>query len=436
MNAELVKVKMDEAQWVVLGTLMGGILGTKEAIDLGQEINSSGGLELFPDAWSNELWRRAKAALSDRKPPNAYLTIKQVEDLPMDILARLGESAVPAQMVHDVYLPELVQAVQRRKLRQALLEGMESDDFRKAAMLLRSFQPTTFKEPTKPETANEIISEWERAVENRGQISGITTGLDALDRLTWGWQDQQLIVIGARPSQGKTALLVGFARASAMANVPTLYVTMESSQKELTKRFICQMAQVNQMDLRGGVVGERDMEKIGMAFGEFKKRPIWIADLTGKSIATIQACVRRIVESYGIKIVLVDYLQKIKPDERHEKRTYEVAQTSEGLKILAKELNLPVITAAQLNREPDKNKGRPPMLSDLADSGQIERDADLVGLIYRKVNDAGKAEFSLLVSKFRDGPTGSVPLEYCAGYARFDSVKQFDNEPPRNPNND
>lgn len=435
MNAEIVKVKLDEAQWVVLGTLMAGILSPKEATDLARIVDECGGLQLFPDAWSNELWRRAKAAIDDRKPPGAYITIKQVDDVPMDILARLGDNTLPSQIIEDVYIPELVAGAHRRKLRAALVEALETGDMANAVSLLK--QPTgKEKQLSKPQLSGLAIDEWETAFKNPGQLSGITTGLIDLDRLTWGWQPGQLIVIGARPSQGKTAMLLGFARASMEAEIPTLFVTLESSPKELTKRLVCQMALVNQMDLRGGLSDERSMAKVAKAFHQFQKHPIWIADLTGKSIAVIQSSVKRMVENYGIKIIFVDYLQKIKPDAKHEKRTYEVAQASEGLKVLAKELNVPVITAAQLNREPDKNKGRPPMLSDLADSGQIERDADLVGLIYRTVKEGGEVAYSLLVSKFRDGPTGAVNLAYHPEYARFDNFSRIEQDYGRRPHND
>lgn len=413
----------DEAQWVVLGTLFDGNLDPKQALRLAREVADAGGIELFDAEWSCELWRRAAQALKAGKPPARYVLLKQVETVPMDMIGKLGDSVLPISFSEQTYLPELCASARERKIRRAMREAVEGGNIDKALHTCREAQRIIQKEKTKPDICNEALDDWTEALKRPGQISGITSGLIDLDRLTWGWQNENLIIIGARPSQGKTALLLTFARTSAVvANIPTLFITLESSQKELMKRLACQIARANQTDLRGGQPTERDMINLGPAFSKISAAPIYFADCSGMSITGIQSVARRLAEDFSIRIILVDYLQKIKPAERHEKRTYEVAQSSEGLKILAKELNLPVIAAAQLNREPEKQKGRQPVLSDLADSGQIERDADLVALLHKDK----KGGMWLLLSKFRDGPTGVVKLQFIPAYAAFESASRID----------
>ena len=277
------------------------------------------------------------------------------------------------------------------------------------------------KKATKTEVINSALDDWETAFKNPGKLTGVPTGLIDLDKLTYGWQAENLIIIGARPSQGKTSMVLGFARAAMDAGMTTLFITLESSEKELIKRMACQIAKANQSHLRGGVASDREMRNLLPAVDKIKNGCIYFDDCTGMTIAHVQSQIRAYHKAFGIKLVIVDYLQKIKPDEKKEKRTYEVAQSSEGLKAVAKELGVPIIAAAQVSREQEKQKGRLPILSDLADCGQIERDADIVGLIYKNQEKDGTITYSLILAKYRDGPTDIVDLAFLPSCACFES---------------
>lgn len=267
-----------------------------------------------------------------------------------------------------------------------------------------------------------VLDDWESAGQRKGQCSGVRSGLLDLDRKTSGWQNQNLIVIGARPSMGKTAILAGFAIHAALEDrVPTAFFSVESSEIEITKRFACMVSRTDQTRWRDGTASEEDFAALFAANARIRKAPLYIVDCPGAAVAHIAIKARELKATHGIRLICVDYLQKIKPDTREEKRTYEVAQVSEGLKNIAKELQLPVITAAQLNREYEKQKGRAPMIGDLADSAQIEKDADIVGLLYAK-----DTERQLLIAKFRDGPTGIVRLTFLPHCARFENAARID----------
>lgn len=437
---EIESKQAEETERTVIGTLLAGVLSEREATEVAVAVKEAGGLKLFNIEIYSELWRRVDAALADRKHPWAYATIEQVEPVPVVEVLKIMESNVSGILIEEVYLPELIERANERRIRDACREVAEGGSITKGIEALKTVGPST-KPQTKEQVANEIIDEWEEAAKHPGKITGIDTGLADLNRMTWGWQPQSLVIIGARPSKGKTALLLGFARAAAIEHdVPTLFVTLESSVKELTKRLICQISRANQTDLRGGLAEEKETKGLPSAVALVNRKPIYFIDSSGKTIGAIQSSIRQFVSQLGIKLVIVDYLQKIRPIERNEKKTYEVAQASEGLKIIAKELNIPVISAAQVNREPEKKAGRAPALSDLADSGQIERDADVVGLINVTTPKEGRPEYSLIMAKMRDGPIGFVPLHFTPECARFDNASKIDERdiPPqsRNPHND
>lgn len=414
-------IKIEESQFTTIGTLIAGVLGEKEAIEIAIQVKTAGGLQLFDNVICNELWRRIELAIKERKPPWTFKLMVQVEDIPLSDIVNIENHHVTGFLIDQVYLPELIQQAQERRIRNTCRDIADGGETSLLKPILSDYGPVQ-KTKTKPEIAHAIIDKLELAAQNPGKISGIDTGLIDLNKLTWGWQPQNLIIIGARPSHGKTAMLIGFARSAAIENkIPTLFVTLESSVEELTFRMACQIGRVNQQRMRGGEGSQRDIEALVSAFGKINHCPIYISDCSGKNIGAVQNAIRSFVRDAGIKLVIVDYLQKIKPGERHEKKTYEVAQASEGLKIVANELNVPIISAAQLNREPEKNKGRKPTLADLADSSQIERDADIVGLLHRDEDG-----YLLLISKFRDGPIGAIKLHFTPEYARFDNADKID----------
>jgi replicative DNA helicase len=274
-----------------------------------------------------------------------------------------------------------------------------------------------------------LMDDLERRHALKGELSGIGTGFPDLDKLTDGLQAGELSVIGARPSQGKTALLLAIAlHASFRGAVPTLIISLEMSAAALMRRLASMETGIPLSRLRSGQLEAHDFKTLTTFQARLKKSGLAIFDgSTGSNVNRFAGIVRWHVEKRGVKLVVLDYLQKVRPTTRHEKRTYEVAEVSGSLKAIASRHGIHVCTAAQLNREPDKldrkGNGKLPKLSDLADSGQIERDADLVGLLHRERSEQdpqGEPAF-LFVAKQRDGEIGNVPLRFNPKFCRFES---------------
>lgn len=270
--------------------------------------------------------------------------------------------------------------------------------------------------------AQSAIDDWEWSYKNQGEYSGIPSGLVDVDRIMWGFQKQDLILVGGRPSTGKSSLVIQFAAHAAIdLKKPTLVFSLETTGKAVVKRIACQRAQVSQTVLRSGRETREDMDKIAIQVGKITHSPLYIVDTKKLRISQVEGIARQYKEQYGIEMVVVDYLQKVYPDRQHEKRTYEVSQVAEGLKSMAEDNDVPVVVAAQLNRESDKGgKGgtpRQPRLSDFADSGKIEQEADAAILLH---HDGDKSW--LLIPKVRDGETNMVPVKFNKQWTRFDSA--------------
>jgi replicative DNA helicase len=318
-------------------------------------------------------------------------------------------------------LEELWKFRQQRELANLAQDGAEGVDI--AAKLKQTLQR---KRGGEARPIKEIIplalDSWEKAMEHPGRPSGIRSGLVDLDRVTWGWQPEDLIVMAARPSQGKTSLLLGFAlHAAVVDRVPTAFFTAESSSVSIVKRAVCWLSGTDQSRWRAGQPGTSDFAAMTSAAGKLGSAPIHIVDCQNLTISQIASKAQDLQERHGIRLFCADYLQKIKSDTAHEKRTYEVAQVSEGLKLMAVERKSPVITACQLNRESEKTKGRMAGLGDLADSSSIEKDADIVGIIHRDKDGP-----CLNIAKFRDGPLALIRLAFLPHCARFENAARID----------
>lgn len=266
------------------------------------------------------------------------------------------------------------------------------------------------------ESSSRMMVDLERRFELQGKLSGLDTGLIDFNKMTEGLQFGEQTIIGARPSMGKTALGLGiFREITINQKIPALFISLEMSVEALMRRLLAAEMAIPLCDVRRGSYTEEQFRKFTIFKEKCKKSPIHIIDgVSGLGCREVCATIRRMVMQFGIKMVVVDYLQKIKPDTKHEKRTYEVGEVSGKLKAVAVETNVALVTMAQLNRENVNQKGRPPRLSDLADSGQIERDADLVALIHRE-----RDKNLLIIAKQRDGETGIVPVYFDATYCRF-----------------
>jgi replicative DNA helicase len=278
------------------------------------------------------------------------------------------------------------------------------------------------------------IEQIEKLYENRGSVTGIPTGFVELDRMTSGLHPAEMVVIAARPSMGKTALAMNIAEHVAMnVGKPVAVFSLEMSSQQLVQRLLCSRAKVDLQRVRNGFLSERDFPSLTAAAAKLAAAKMFIDDTPGLSIMELRAKARRMKSQYDVRLIVIDYLQLLRSTSRRaqDNRQLEISEISGGIKALAKELDLPIIVVAQLNRQPDtraKEGGRP-RLSDLRESGSIEQDADVVGLLVRpeyyetdddaKQEKAGEAE--LIVAKQRNGPTGDVPLIFLKEYTRFES---------------
>lgn len=286
----------------------------------------------------------------------------------------------------------------------------------------------------------DAISTLEAYHANQGSLTGISTGFADLDKMTHGLHGGEMIVIAARPSMGKTSLAMNIAEAVAVEqNCGVGVFSLEMTAESLTLRMLCSRARINLRSVRDGFFAERDFPRITHAATELAKAPIIIDDTPGLSILQLRARARRMAQQSEIKLFVIDYLQLLNSTSRRaENRQQEIADISNGTKALAKELNVPVIILSQLNREFEKDKNRKPRLSDLRESGAIEQDADIVGLLY-KADAEGEEEGSqdaeqeavavnLLIAKQRNGPTGDVNLTFLKGFTRYESAAKVSSE--------
>jgi replicative DNA helicase len=278
------------------------------------------------------------------------------------------------------------------------------------------------------------IEQIEKLYENRGSVTGLPTGFVELDRMTSGLHAAEMIVIAARPSMGKTAFAMNIAEYVAMDIGKAVAVfSLEMSSQQLVQRILCSRAKVDLQRVRNGFLSERDFPNLTAAASQVAAAKMFIDDTPGLTVTELRAKARRIKSQHDIQLIVIDYLQLLRSMSRRaqDNRQLEISEISAGIKALAKELHLPIIVIAQLNRQPDaraKEGGRP-RLSDLRESGSIEQDADLVGLLVRpeyyetddeaKQERAGEAE--LIIAKQRNGPTGDVPLTFLKQYTRFES---------------
>ncbi|MEO6184544.1 MAG: replicative DNA helicase [Verrucomicrobiota bacterium] len=279
---------------------------------------------------------------------------------------------------------------------------------------------------------NRAIGQIEEMHQNQGMLTGISTGFLDLDRMTTGLHGGEMIVIAARPSMGKTSLAMNIAEHAALEQkIPVGVFSLEMSAESLVLRMLCSRSRVNLRSIREGFLAERDFPKLTGSAGKLAGSPLFIDDTPGLSILQMRAKARRMHSQHGIKLFVIDYLQLLHSTSRRaENRQQEIADISSGVKSLAKELNVPVIVLSQLNREMEKDKNRKPRLSDLRESGSIEQDADLVGLLYKPSSgeeeegsqDQESVAVNLLIAKQRNGPTGDVNLTFLKNYTRFESA--------------
>ncbi|MDQ6947390.1 MAG: replicative DNA helicase [Actinomycetota bacterium] len=272
---------------------------------------------------------------------------------------------------------------------------------------------------------DQTLDSLEALYERKEGITGTPTGYDEYDEITSGLQPSALIVIGARPGVGKTSFALGMAAHAALeAHRPVLFFSLEMSRVELTQRLLSSEARVDSVKMRNGRFTEDDWRRISHAIGRLGDAPFWIDDNPNVTVMEIRAKARRLQSKVGtLGMVVVDYIQLMTGRSRAENRQVEVAEISRSLKILARELQCPVVALAQLNRGLEQRADKRPMLSDLRESGALEQDADVVTFLYRDEHyntespDRGTAE--VLVAKHRSGPTGVARLAFLDHYTKF-----------------
>jgi replicative DNA helicase len=305
-----------------------------------------------------------------------------------------------------------------------------------AEQLVYGVSNRTLRERLAPvsELAPGALEMIQRLYEQEGEVTGVETGFEDLDRLTTGFHKSDLIILAARPAMGKTALsLNAIWHASGEKKMPVAIFSLEMSKEQLVQRLISQTTRIPAQALRSGNVKAEDWPKLVRGVAEVSRAPIWIDDTAGVTLMEIRAKVRRLASQLNVagemplSLVVVDYLQlMVGQGNRAENRQQEIAEISRGLKVLARDLDVPVLAIAQLSRAVEARHDKRPLLSDLRDSGAIEQDADMVMFLYRDEyynsdsDDKGIAE--VIVGKHRNGPTGKVQLAWMEQYTKFASL--------------
>jgi replicative DNA helicase len=354
----------------------------------------------------------------------------------VQIVPTAVNAAYYAEIVHErAVLRRLVTAgASIARLGQAG-EG-ELDDIRnaaEAAMLeaLKADDKTSQYAPIGDDVP-EFWDDLDATMKGTGKANGILTGFTDFDALTNGLHPGQLIVIGARPAMGKSTVALDIARHAAIVyGKTTAFFSLEMSRKELVTRTFSAEARVALHHIKGGSVTPADMEKLAQKTNVIQAAPLLIDDTPNLTMMEIRSRARRIAQQRGLDLLIIDYLQLLKSgaSRREESRQVEVSDISRNLKLLAKELDIPVIALSQLNRGPEQRAERKPLVSDLRESGAIEQDADLVILLHREdayEKESPRAgEADLIVAKHRGGPTATITLAFQGHFSRFSDMSQM-----------
>jgi replicative DNA helicase len=273
----------------------------------------------------------------------------------------------------------------------------------------------------------ESIASLEKLFDKKEMVTGVPSGFADLDRLTSGFQKSDLVIIAGRPSMGKTAFALNISRNAAVDyGIPVAIFSLEMSRQQLALRLLCAEAGVDSSKIRSGFFGEREWAKLTDAAEILSKAPIYIDDSPALTALQMRAKARRMKAEKDLGLIVVDYLQLMKGREGSDNREQEISEISRSLKALAKELHIPVLAVAQLNRRPDTREDKRPVLADLRESGAIEQDADVICFIYRdemyNENSKDKGVAEILVRKHRNGPIGTISLKFFHQYTRFEDL--------------
>ncbi len=269
--------------------------------------------------------------------------------------------------------------------------------------------------------------------QKKAHVTGIGTGFEDFDSLTAGLHPADLIVLAGRPSMGKSALVTSIAEhVGLVLKKPLVLFSLEMSKEQLVQRMLCSHARVNAHSVRTGFLSQQDWPKLTTAAGKLSEAPIFIDDSAALSVLELRAKARRLKSQHDIQLIVVDYLQLMQGLPGSENRQQEISEISRSLKALARELRVPVIAVSQLSRAVESRQDRRPQLSDLRESGAIEQDADLVGLLLREEyynpTEENRGIAELIIAKQRNGPVGTVKLTFIKDFARFETLAMVGEE--------
>jgi replicative DNA helicase len=268
------------------------------------------------------------------------------------------------------------------------------------------------------------LDEIESIGNSGGGITGVPTGFVNLDELTNGLQGGQMVIVAARPAVGKSTLALDFARSAAIRHSRTAVIfSLEMGRNEIVMRLLSAEARVSLQNIRSGTLSDQDWTKLARRMGEVSSAPLFIDDSPNLTMMEIRAKARRLKQRHDLRLVIVDYLQLMSSGKKVESRQQEVSEFSRSLKLLAKELSVPVVALSQLNRGPEQRTDKKPLLSDLRESGSLEQDADIVVLLHREdmhePESPRAGEADLIVAKHRNGPCATVTVAFQGHYSRF-----------------
>ena len=435
---------------VVLGAMMIDKKGVDEVIDI-----------LSPDAFYKEAHRyifEAIFKLFENSEPVDLLTVSSQlkKDGKLDLAGgdyylitltqRVSSSAhieFHARIILQKYIQRSLIKISNEIIEEAYDEGKDVFDLLDNAEA-KLYEVTQGNVKKSTETAQSLVIQAKKKIEeisNKEGMSGIPSGFDKLDKLTSGWQPSDLVIVAARPGMGKTAFTLTMARNVAVnSNIPVAFFSLEMSSVQLITRLISSETGLSSEKLRTGKLEKHEWEQLNVKVKTLEKAPLFIDDTPSLSIFDLRAKARRLASQYGIKMIMIDYLQLMTGggSNKNGNREQEISMISRNLKALAKELNLPVIALSQLSRAVETRGGsKRPLLSDLRESGAIEQDADIVSFIYRpeyyKIDEwddeersptEGQGEF--IVAKHRNGGLENIRLKFIGHLGKFDNLDDFD----------
>jgi len=402
---------------------------------------------------SHQLLLRAMLTIHDERRPvdlitlSEYLTTEKTLDAvggPVALAEIADFAATSANVSHHARIVR-DKAVKRRLIQVASEIAETGYDEDGNADQLLDFAESRIFEVSKAQSRSSFASlhdempatfDYVEAIMNRGgDLTGLPSGFHDLDEMTGGLQPGELIIIAARPSMGKTAFALNIARNAAVGHGKNAaFFSLEMTTRSLIVRLLSTEAQINFASLRKGFLPMSDYRKLQVAADRLSQANIWIDDSGALDILEIKAKSRRLHAEHGLDLVIVDYLQLASAAGKNARKDLEIAEISRGLKALSKELDLPVIAVSQLNRGPEQRDPdkRRPMMGDLRESGAIEQDADVIAFIYRDIvynkETADPRLAEIIIEKQRNGPTGTVKLDFEGQYARF--ANRSTDEPP------